>query len=381
MKKIVAIIAILAGLASCVYPYDPELEGTSEDIVVFEGSIVAGGTSTVKFSNVSSLSTPYYTFKKISGTACVEDDKGTVYNPSSPDPSSNVSIPMDNAPTDRKYRMKAVIDDLVYYSDWLEPLAPPEIEDVSFSLFRDSTTVLVSVLLNTGEQGTGYVGITYDETWEFHADFQGQYFLDTLSWEVFPEIYPNYWCWKTVSSTDMMLLNYSAMSSIRGVPYTFHSFPCSNNRIQKLYSINVKAITMSEKAYRFMNNLAYISNGNGSLFSPNPGEMASNIRCDSDPERHVEGYIFASKAASVRAFLDNRYYKYSSPSTSNLFIPDKEIGYRFYYESDAYPIADMSLPVWKEDHYEDVSGLYWGPIRCIDCVVAGGTKQKPDFWP
>ena len=202
MKKIVPILVILAGMVSCVYPYNPDLEGTAEDIVVLEGSIVAGGTSTVQFSKVSSLSTVYYSAQKIGGMAWVEDDEGKIYASQSLSPSSSINIPMNDAPLNRKYRMKAEVDNEIYYSDWLDPLAPPEIEDVSFSLTEDSTRVQVSVTLDGGEQGTGYVGLSFDETWEFHADYDCQYLLDTLTWQVSQrqnDPYPNYWCWAHAS--------------------------------------------------------------------------------------------------------------------------------------------------------------------------------------
>ena len=143
----------------------------------------------------------------------------------------------------------------------------------------------------------------------------------------------------------------------------------------------MKAITLSDKAFKYLSNLSSISNMNGSLFSPNPGEMPSNIRCDSDPGRHVEGYVFASQITSCRGFLDSRYYKASGPSTSVLFLPEPGESYRELYENGAYPVAFMRLPIPTDEGYQDVEDVFWGPIRCIDCVVAGGTTQKPDFWP
>ena len=96
MKRVLTILAVLAGLSSCIYPDDPELEGTSDDIIVLEGSIVAGGTSTVRLSKVRSLSEKayYYGINPVSGTAWVEDDQGTTYLPEDQGLAPNVSIPM-----------------------------------------------------------------------------------------------------------------------------------------------------------------------------------------------------------------------------------------------------------------------------------------------
>ena len=178
MKKLIAIITIFVGLTSCIYPYDPDIKGTEDDILVLQGNIVAGGMSSVYLSWVRPLGEGRY-IPQAMGTAWVEDDEGKVYGPTSQEPSSGIQIPMDNASAERKYRMKAEVGENVYFSDWLEPMAPPEIEDVSFRISVDSAMVEVTVTLNGGEQGTGYVGLTFDETWEFHADYQGQYYLDT----------------------------------------------------------------------------------------------------------------------------------------------------------------------------------------------------------
>ena len=165
----------------------------------------------------------------------------------------------------------------------------------------------------------------------------------------------------------------------RMVSYPFHSFSRYSNRNHKLYSINVKAFTLSDKAYKYMNNLSVISNMSGSLFSPNPGEMASNIRCETNPERRVEGYITASLATSSRAFLDSRYFLYASPATNYLFVPDRS--YKSLYYDGYYPVDMMTIRIGEGEEARDVTDIFWGPVRCIDCVAEGGTKQKPDYWP
>lgn len=379
MKKLFALILTLSGLVSCIYPYNPDIEGTTDNIVVIEGTIMPGGTSTFGFSRVYPLKRTGL-YDMVVGRAWVEDDEGKVYQPSSQNPATSIQIPMDDASPDRRYRMKSEIDGKTYSSDWLEPKAPPEIEDIEFSLSQDSTAVVVSATFNGGKQGTGYIGVSFEETWEFHADFRGEYYLDTLRWSVQPlqSPYPNYWCWRS-NSSQMYLLSYAELTTDRLPSRPIQAFDRRDSRNHKLYSINIRAITLSEEAYKYINNLGIISTQQGSLFSPNPGEMPSNIICENDPEQRVEGYVTAGEVASKRAFLNSRFYNPREPSTGSLFLPGPMDNFKELYENKSYPIAFMSLPVGENNEY--VSGIYWGPLRCIDCVIAGGTKNKPDYWP
>ena len=377
MKKSLIIIASLFVLASCVYPYEATLKGTEQDIVVLEGSIVVGGVSTVKISKMRPIDTDSFIPGKTKGTAWVEDDQGGRYNSSSTEASNLINIPMENARSGRKYRMMATVEGETYASDWMDIVPPPVIEDVTFSSSNRSTDVIVGVTLNGGEAATGYIGLTYEETWEFHTDYLCRYELDTTRWRVYERTteYPNYWCWANAASTDMTLVDYTQISGDRIVEFPLHSFPRTSGRNHKKYSIKVNAVTLPAATYRYLKNLQDITQGSGSLFSPNPGEMASNIICESNPDLSVLGYVTTSLSTSKRAFLDSRYYTPLMPPTNYLFISEN---FREDYEYGYYPVDLMILP--RGENGEDVEGVYWGPLRCIDCIEAGGTKEKPDFW-
>ena len=375
MRKFLIFITFLLGVASCVYPFDPVLEGTSDDMVVFEGSIVVGGVSKVRVSKVKSFGDEPRPVSR--SVVWVEDDGGGRYNSTSSSSNAEYIIPTQGPSQDRKYRMVAEVDGKKYSSDWIKPLAPPALERVDFVPSPIGNNLDVFVTLKGGEESTGYMGIYFDETWEFHADYMCRYILDTENWEVIPrgEPYPNYWCWNSASSS-MSILDHSEYDGGRIESYPVHSFSRSDKRTQRKYSINVRAITLPKETYRYLKNLDDISNGSGSLFSPNPGEMASNVACESDPSSRAMGYVTASFEISLRAYVDNRYYVEVPPSQSYLSVPPNMFAYLSYYQNNYYPVDFMTMEVGEQV----VQDIFWGPMRCIDCVVEGGTKQKPDFW-
>jgi len=48
--------------------------------------------------------------------------------------------------------------------------------------------------------------------------------------------------------------------------------------------------------------------------------------------------------------------------------------YDMYYEAGYRPLEYTETPREGEGNYG------WGPAQCFDCVAAGGTLTRPDFW-
>lgn len=383
MKKIFAYIVLCITLASCVFPFEATLDGTTEDVITFEGRIVVGGVSTIRFSKV--YTSEDNDFVTIEGTAVIEDENGKEYKSSQAVPSSYLEIPMEDADPDLKYRMKAEVNGKTYVSDWLDSLEPPIIKNVSIS--PDDTDVNVILEMDSGKDATGYIGVAYNETWEFHTEFKSLYYAEKISmskieYRLRPEEYENYWCWRIVSHPGTTLVDYADTWKDGSGEFRLQSFPRSNERNHKKYCIEIKAVTLTEPAYIFLKNLQKISEGDRSLFSPNPGEVSSNVFCESDPDQKVTGYVIASQVASTRVFMDSRFYKPEAPSIVSLFLPNprepntREISVDFQREN--LPVDSLSLP--KGNYGRFISAFYWAPLRCVDCIVAGGTKEKPDYW-
>lgn len=387
MNKLLSFLAISLCAAACIYPYTPDLEEAPEGVLSVDGNICIGEISTVLLGQLYSLwpsepgSAPSIyndpRFQTESTRVWVEDDQGKRY-PGVSDVYGgylgSFTIDTREAPMDRRYRLHIEALGNVYTSDWSELLEPPVIKDIQFD--ADAQNVHVSVSLDGGTDGTGYMILNYDETWEFHVDYPVAFLVNPLSWEITPLESPDYdlyWCWRSNMDARNHLVDYSAMSGNGVSGYRLLSFPRVDNRNHRRYYINVKARTVSAKTYRFLKNLEENTNGGDNLFTPEPGEIGGNLHCESDPERTVLGYVLFSKTVSKRVSLDSRYLRSSPPATLYYLLPDK---YPEHYARDYRPLVQRMDPAPDPS----MGPFGWGPRRCYDCLAAGGTQKRPSFF-
>ena len=268
MRKLLSFLALSLCAAACIYPYTPDLEEAPEGVLSVDGSICIGETSTVYLGLLSSLwpSEPddnFHTYLSDSPTqevrVWVEDDQGGQYPGVSDIFGSylgSFTIDTRNAPADRNYRLCINALGATYTSDWSDLAEPPVIKEVQFD--ADDYLVNVSVNLDGGVDGTGYMILNYDEASEFHVDYPLAYEVDPLTWKIMPLESPDYsrfWCWKSIRNNTNFLVDYSAMAEAGVSGYPLLSFPRTDNRNHRRYCVNVKARTLSPKTYRFLKNL------------------------------------------------------------------------------------------------------------------------------
>ena len=407
MRKILSIIAVLACATACIYPYQPDLDEAPEGVLVVDGNLLIGETSTVQIGSMSSLwpkkneGGDIYYYAGLSGSyyfdrsgvyverVWAEDDAGGVYEGKF-DPEyaghytmTPYSIPTENAPTDRKYRLCILADGLQYVSDWTQPLAAPVIKNVAFN--ADDKNVNVLVTLDGGPEATGYVLFSYDEAWRFHAEWYPYYMYDSDSNTVSERYFTwdRYWCWMTNNPGTQIPVDYSVMTTAEVRDYPVHVFSRYDNRNHQRYSILVKARTIDKDTYKFLSHLEESSQSGDNLFTPNPGEIAGNLRCETEPDRMVLGFVTVGGSTSFRAYNDSRFLLNRHPNPSSLSYPlaggnrDGRFGWQDYYSWGYMPLIENT----KIDYDPEKEGKYgWGPANCYDCIAAGGKLDAPDFW-
>ena len=402
MRKILSILAFCLGVTACIYPYTPDLDEAPEGVLAIDANISIGDVSTVRLGTLYSIypsGNSTYPNLAIGTKVWLEDDAGTTYegtlsNPyisstlygSSYDGYSSTStpifsLPTENAPENREYRLCIEALGATYVSDWTSLSESPVIQGIEFLADDESVTVGVSV--DGGPNATGYLLLSYEETWLFHVDYVPEFTLTPytlwdggwgLSVEKTGQDYSKYWCWKSHNNNRSYPVDYTAMTTNGVTNWPLLRFSRKNDRNHRRYSVNVKAQIISKETYRFLKNLEDTSAGGDNLFTPTPGEIAGNLRCESDPDRRVLGYArFSKKPVSRRAWLDDRYYNRMPRSYALNFT--KEENYQRLYQAGFTILEEHNPPQEGDD------GPYgWGPPECYDCTAAGGTLTRPDFW-
>ena len=426
MKKIATLLAVLSLLTACIYPYQPDFENEDllDDILVVDGNVLIGEVSTVRVSFMANMwprkaeqdptHTPgYYNTRATSPEKTTvwivpsyaddirvwaEDDGGgkyegildteslyASYGGSSYIPGLPYTLATEDAPADRSYRLCVQVKDRLYTSDWTKPLAPPVLKKISFKASKpnEKADVTVSVSLDGGPDATGYVLLSYDETWQFHAQRYPYFTYDSRRNIVEARETPweHYWCWKSVDSGLQLPVDFSGMATPSLKDYPFYSFSRYDDRNHKRYSIRVKARTIDKDTYLYLRRLEENTDIGGNLFSPNPGEIVGNLRCETEPERMVLGFVTVARLATMRAYIGSNYLISRVLSPYELAYPQpygqgEDYGWPEYYGMGYMPVEVNSLP-----DPDPLFGPYgWASAECYDCIAAGGTQERPDFW-
>ena len=394
MKKWIPILILAAGLSSCVYPYKPEIESNPEEVLVVDGHILVGGLSSIRLTYLTPISGNSSRIPR--GTAWIEDDLGnryTVqqvldygdYNVATKDSpgdyflTNNFSINTPITPGASQYRAVVQVDEETYSSAWITPDPAPQVTGVHFT--ADDRRVYVLADLKPGVEKTGYAGFLLEETWEFHAEVFPDEFINPETWEYYGDedladyVYPYYWCWRSIELNGSILLDYTSLSGdeIREIPV--RDFLRTDSRNHRRYSILVKAFALSKEAYDYNKQTQEMSEIGGDLFSPDPGALEGNLICETNPEKQVMGYVQAGYVSSRRAFLTDMYLIPVLPTVEYVQVSQEDMP-KFYYEWNYRPVTKVAFE--KEDG--SVVDVGWAPHRCINCLEAGGTQKKPDFW-
>lgn len=366
MKRSFLLLASLLLLGSCIYPYDVQLTESEQMLLVVDGDIAVGDRATLK------LSATGYNGPVLPDEWWVEDNQGGVYKPKG----DSMEVDLRSAPTDRQYRMIILFNGKRYVTAFQGVLEPPVIEKIGFS--ADDNTVTCGVSFTGGTQGSGYVAFTYEEIYQFHADYSVSYIFDPDSLaliEMGPDMKdkaPTYYCWTKETQADEVVVDYTKLDSESAKDYPLMRFSRYNNRNHKDYRIKVWGRTITQEEYDFRNNLANLGRAGSNLFTPNPGEMAGNVRCETDPSERAMGYVTLSSSSSMTGTLDDRYAKYKNLDNTYLEFPEPDMYERYYFVLGFRPVKDAL----KDDGSR---GVGWGPLRCVDCLAAGGVLDEPQF--
>lgn len=377
MKKALYIILTALIAASCVYRFEPEGIVVQKRVVI-EGDIIIGGMTKVTVSCTTPITyDPDYDDTAPIGEAWIEGEDGSAFYCSFDNgPSNHFTFDTKDASKDTRYRLhfKDFITDKEYISSWQAVIPAPDIND----MFFDYDDVNVNLRVSADGHDNSYFKWDYVEDWEYHAEFAPLFIFDPMTGQLSRLMVPDYstyYCWNHSSSTLSGLVSTKSQSSNILDGQIIQTYERKNIRFQYIYRMDITMTGLSQDAYEYLHNMQEISNITGSLFAPSPDDMRGNIRCQQDTTEFVIGYISAVEQAKKRMYIKdgaNNFYK--SPPPTILVEPD---------------LGDMTLLDYFLDGnrpvFEESSGMgtvvKWGPERCVNCMLFGGSKVRPSEWP
>lgn len=368
MRKTILYFLTVCTLSACVYPFKVDLEEELGKHLVIDGVVLLGNTSTITLGYLEELdlAQQVHKYSRPAADVSVEEEDGRSYFASGE--KGVYKIPPFYAPEGKRYRLKVVCEGKTYYSDWVEPVNPPTITDVSIS--ADEKNVYVKMSMEDSGNGYGYAAVQFEEYWRFHTDYIKMFYYDERFNKVGSLMNPDmsfYKCWKKNNSASQSIINYLEFDN-KVQNYTVQEFLRINNRNHEEYHIRVKLWNLTEDQYRYRKLLETNASIGGNLFSPEPGEISGNVYCETDPAEKVYGYVNISRITYKDAALNDRYARMGT------LYPLREVAEEDYY--DMYKKGFEPVFTLDTAHGPVVG---WGEARCYNCVAAGGTLEKPDF--
>jgi hypothetical protein len=285
--------------------------------------------------------------------------------------------------TATQYRLRiSTTEGEQYLSSYVQYKPTPPIDSVSW--IYNSSGVQLYVNTHDPSNATRYYQWEYGETWEYNSaeNSEVEFDADTTPVMIVDRPFANqiYTCWHSDSSTNIMIGSSAKLAQdvISLQPLTL--IPSDGQQLSIEYSINVRQYALTEDGYNFLSLMQSNTESLGSIFDPQPSQLAGNIQCLTNPNEPVVGWVSAGTMQQQRIFIlriqvPDWYYSYVCP------IPDTPVANnpaslkQFFGPEGGYiPVAPkISMSGLLLGWYSNLEG-------CVDCRLQGGTTQEPAFW-
>lgn len=415
-KSLVILCIILLGTSinNCKFPYEAEVDERT-GLMVIEGGIVKGDTTqTITVSRSASLYAPE--IKPVS--ACevsVLDEEGTEFKFTETEEGVyNADVLKDQLVLNRNYFVRVITPNgNVYESDFEQLLPAAPVDSVYFirePVPRDNGEMgevnQFYIDLKGTEDESRYYMWKLSETFEYHSsgpiDYQliylehavytdSMFINDTIflpdttiiidtSW-IETRVYIDsvisqpvfgadsmYTCWMSSDIGGLYSSSTINLESNAKKRIPLHAISTETDKLNVKYSLVVKQYSLSPNAYAFWNAVKIETQETGGLYTTQPGQVESNVRCISDENEEVLGYFWASSVASKRIFVASQSVsRYTYPHCELFLLEDRNM-------FEVYPVYIMSVP---EYGYEFTTERQ----ECMNCLLrSGGVNIKPVYW-
>ena len=375
--KFVTFLGVIMIWGACKKPYNPPAVNNQNNFLVVDGFLnTDGNQSIVKLSRTTNISDTIKLKPELGARVLVEDSQGNKYS-SNPYNNGDYAffLPSNSA---NKYRLTIVTNDnKEYASNFVDAKASPDIDSISYGIGKNG----LSVYANAHDQSnnTRYYRWEYEETYEFTSNYQS--FFENTGFDLVYRQIDIYHCWRTDKSSSIILASTAKLNKDIVSEQLLSFIPSNSEKIDKKYSILVKQFGLTKEAYSYWELLRKNTETLGSIFDAQPSQISGNLKCLSDPDVTVIGYVSAGSVKQKRIFISKKLLprewekKYPITCEVDTFLFSKNgIGALVGPRPSAMPINSISSKTGP-----GIIGYTGSAERCVNCTLRG-TNIRPSFW-
>ena len=371
---------------SCISEFNANLPSNDVQILFVDGTITANSDMTFYLSKSFSINDINIPPESLNTNAkifiigsngyqsppAINLGRGTYIIPSIGELDDNV-----------EYGIRIEYEGDAYQSTLSKPLHTPEIDSVSWTQPEKAGEVFFRVSTHDDTGQAHFFIWNYTEDWEITASYYTTAFYNSITNEHYTiNPAPHYYCWKNRLSNTFLIGSTESLGENRIINKQLYHHRHDDDRFSLLYSVVVYQKAITKNAFEYYHNKIVINDEMGGLFTPQPSELTGNITCITNPSKKVMGYIepvknITQKRIFVQAenILGPRPFNCKIMTSSDVatYLANNEIDYNQFIASGFRPALELDIMTGMP--------LEWSTASCTDCVLNGGSKKKPDFWP
>ncbi|WP_430811398.1 MULTISPECIES: DUF4249 domain-containing protein [unclassified Carboxylicivirga] len=396
-QKTLLTLFVLAGLWSCLEPYEVNLSDY-EDLLVVDALITDENKSHyVRLSRSLSNSGDWPTMES-GAFVSISDQKGNEEVLTETAAGIYQTDPMHFiARVGSTYTLNIrTAGGEEYRSSPCTLLPKTDIDKVHFKASRqwndDKTEEWpgLDIMVDGDAYQGAYVRWLYEEDWKFEVPFPTriEYNYSTLNWEyVTPK---NEICWKNERSSGVFIHSFANQesSSLKNKKVCFVP-SLHTDKLTVRYSILVRQLSISQEEYAFWNKLKISTENVGDVFGTQPFSIQGNVENVNEKNEPVLGYFQTGSVTAKRLYINRR-------EMDDLGLPIQP--YDFGCSLDSFMVDGFSftsaLQIYEEmvlngnfhahdgiypENGVNLVGLMLSREKCADCRYTGDL-QAPDFW-
>lgn len=416
----IILAATLVALTACVddYSVDSNYTGRQNDTYDIEGCIAPNGESLCYIYHASGPDN-VSRYPVENAKVWVESDAGFQSEAATYDSSRQVYVlNTTGLNTLHKYRLVVKCDGETFESDYRQLVTPGVFDAVQYVENKQEQTIDIVVDAHGKEGDTPHYMWTIEEDYETLSHFSlseekigewisvswngknysgylARYCPELESYVVFAVNNSDRWaqmrdnpgyyrhCWNSTTTGNINLMSTTEMQTNTVQGHTIHRIPQSSVKISYLYAATVHQWGMTAEDMLYYSELQKTTEETGGLFSPTPSRLHGNIHCVSNPAIKTMGYILGTDTQMQRVFISSDDLKevpctyklqfgVTDPRQGDVDIRDAMEGNKMVAW---FPEIDGVMP-----YHVGTADLLYSEI-CFSCIKAGGTKNKPSWWP